>query len=126
MPGPTDKGKDREAEHASFTEQYRHVAERNQATQDESGFRNAGDDETLPGQHEVEAGSVEHQQLLKSYPNATSYAPDVNVVSTPQTRGEVEEEAPPEGEDQEELARYDDESDEDYARRRDAEQREAH
>ena len=52
-------------------------------------FKNAGEDETKPGQTEVEAGSVEHQQVLKAYPNATSYGPDVNVVLPP------EEEPPP-------------------------------
>lgn len=48
-----------------------------------------GYDETQPGQTEVVAGSVEHQQVLKAYPNATSYAGDVNVVLPP------EEEPPP-------------------------------
>jgi hypothetical protein len=36
---------------------------------------------------EIEAGSVQHEQVLKSFPNATSYGPDHNVV----------EPAPPEG-----------------------------
>lgn len=39
-----------------------------------------GYDETLPHQEEVPAGSAEHVQLLNSYPNASSYGPDVNVV----------------------------------------------
>jgi len=52
-------------------------------------FKNAGEEETKPGQTEVEAGSVEHQQVLKAFPNATSYGPDVNVVLPP------EEEPPP-------------------------------
>ena len=55
-----------------------------------SEFKNAGEEETKPGQTEVEAGSVEHQQVLKAYPNATSYGPDVNVVLPP-------EPPPPEG-----------------------------
>ncbi len=46
-------------------------------------FKNAGEEETKPGQTEVEAGSVEHQQVLKAFPNATSYGPDVNVVLPP-------------------------------------------
>lgn len=36
---------------------------------------------------EIEAGSVQHTQVLKSFPNATSYGPD-HVVAEP---------APPEG-----------------------------
>jgi hypothetical protein len=44
---------------------------------------------TAPGQTEVVAGTVEHQQVLNAYPNATSYAGDVNVVLPP------EEEPPP-------------------------------
>ena len=43
-------------------------------------FADAGYDETQPGQTEVVAGTVEHQQLLNSYHNATSYGPDHNVV----------------------------------------------
>lgn len=43
-------------------------------------FVDAGYDETLPGQVEVVAGSVQHTQLLNSYHNATSYGPDHNVV----------------------------------------------
>jgi hypothetical protein len=39
-----------------------------------------GYDETQPNQVEVVAGSVEHVSLLNSYPNATTYAADVNVV----------------------------------------------
>jgi hypothetical protein len=49
-----------------------------------SEFKNAGEEETKPGQTEVEAGSVEHQQVLKAFPNATSYGPDVNVVLPPE------------------------------------------
>lgn len=56
-------------------------------------FVDAGYDETLPGQEEVEAGSVEHVQLLNSYGNATSYAPTHNVVVPPPP----EEPPPPEG-----------------------------
>jgi hypothetical protein len=43
-----------------------------------------GYDVTEPGQEEVVAGSVEHQQVLSSFPNATSYGPDVNVVVPPE------------------------------------------
>jgi hypothetical protein len=50
-------------------------------------FVDAGYDDTLPGQVEVVAGSVQHTQLLNSYRNATSYGPDHNVV--------VPEEEPP-------------------------------
>lgn len=39
-----------------------------------------GDVPTLPGQTELVAGSVEHQQELNKFANATSYASDVNVV----------------------------------------------
>jgi hypothetical protein len=39
-----------------------------------------GGEPTLPGQTEVVAGTPEHEALLNAYPNATSYAPDVNVV----------------------------------------------
>jgi hypothetical protein len=114
------KPKDRDGEHAEFSEQYRHVAERDAATQNEAGFRDAGYDETLPGQHEVEAGSVEHVQLLKSYPNATSYAPDVNVVA------KEEAEPPPEPlPEEDELQREEGESDEDYELRRDAARQDA-
>jgi len=52
-------------------------------------FKNVGDTPTAPGQTEVIAGSVEHQQVLKAYPNATSYSSDVNVVVP------VEEPPPP-------------------------------
>ena len=40
----------------------------------------AGYEETLPGQIEVVAGTVQHEQVLNSYKNATSYGPDHNVV----------------------------------------------
>ena len=49
-----------------------------------------GEAETLPGQTEVVAGTPEHDRVLTSYPNATSYGPDVNVVLPP------EEPPPPE------------------------------
>jgi hypothetical protein len=60
---------------------------------EEPEFRDAGYDETLPGQVEVVAGSVEHTQLLNAYRNATSYGPEHNVV-VPEP--EVPEEPPPE------------------------------
>jgi hypothetical protein len=43
-------------------------------------FMDAGYEDTLPGQVEVVAGTVEHVQVLNSFANATSYGPDVNVV----------------------------------------------
>lgn len=43
-------------------------------------FIDAGYEETMPGQAEVVAGTVQHEQLLNAYHNATSYGPDVNVV----------------------------------------------
>lgn len=46
--------------------------------------KDVGGAPTAPGQTEVVAGTVEHQQLLKSFPNATSYAPDVNVILPPE------------------------------------------
>jgi hypothetical protein len=48
-------------------------------------FHDAGYDETLPGQTEIIAGTVEHERLLNLYPNATSYGPDHNVVFGPPT-----------------------------------------
>lgn len=45
--------------------------------------KNVGEAETQPGQVEVVAGTVEHVQVLQSYPNASSYGPDVNVVLPP-------------------------------------------
>ena len=60
---------------------------------EEPEFHDVGYDETLPGQVEVVAGSVEHTQLLNSYRNATSYGPEHNVV-VPEP--EVPEEPPPE------------------------------
>ena len=44
-------------------------------------FKDAGYEETLPGQVEVVAGTPEHERVLSSYANATSYGPDVNVVA---------------------------------------------
>src|SRR5580765_3812692 len=46
-----------------------------------------GYEETQPGQVEIVAGTVEHVQLLNSYPNATTYGPDVNVVVPPSPEG---------------------------------------
>jgi hypothetical protein len=43
-------------------------------------FEDVGYDETQSHQEEVVAGTVEHERLLNTYPNATSYAGDVNVV----------------------------------------------
>jgi hypothetical protein len=77
------KAKDRAQEQLQFPHSEPHVEDgawsAPEAVQ-ESAFKEAGYDETQPGQQEVVAGTVEHEQLLKSFPNATSYAPDVNVV----------------------------------------------
>jgi glycerophosphoryl diester phosphodiesterase len=77
------KPKDREGQADEFRRQYQHVAQRQiDEQQDEQGnfnFKDAGEDETLPGQQEIQSGSVEHIQTLKSYPTATHYGPDVNV-----------------------------------------------
>jgi hypothetical protein len=48
---------------------------------------------TAPGQTEVVAGTVEHSQVLSSFPNASSYGPDVNVIVPPSQEPE-EPEAP--------------------------------
>ncbi len=92
------KPKDREGEADKFRREYAHVAQRQIAEQqDEQGnfnFRDAGYDETLPGQEEIQSGSVEHQQVLNSYPTATHYAPDVNVVAKDEDSGEGEGEGP--------------------------------
>ena len=53
-------------------------------TEEAPSFKNAGEDETKPGQREVISGSPEHVQLLMAYPNATSYAFDVNIVPAPE------------------------------------------
>jgi len=76
-----------------------------------------GTAETQPGQTEVVAGTPEHEALLKANPNASSYAPEVNVVLPPEPEPEPEPEA--EFEPQRE-----DESDYDFEqRRREYEQR---
>jgi hypothetical protein len=94
------KPKDREGEADKFRREYAHVAQRQIAEQqDEQGnfnFRDAGYDETLPGQEEIQSGSVEHQQVLNSYPTATHYAPDVNVIAKDE---EPEEPPPPEADE---------------------------
>lgn len=58
-------------------------------------FIDAGYEETMPGQVEVVAGTVQHEQVLNSYHNATSYGPDVNVV-VPEPVEEVLPDPPPE------------------------------
>jgi hypothetical protein len=57
--------------------------------EEEVEFRDAGYDETLPGQTEVVVGTPEHERLLNSYPNATSYGPDYNVVIPEPEAGEA-------------------------------------
>jgi hypothetical protein len=54
--------------------------DRRESEKSETGFRDAGEDPTLPGQEEIKGGTPEHERVLKAYPTATSYAPDVNVV----------------------------------------------
>lgn len=66
---------------------------------EEAEFHDAGYNETLPGQIEVTAGSVQHTQLLNAYPNATSYGPTHNVVVPEPEEPPVEippEDSPPE------------------------------
>src|SRR4051812_744036 len=54
--------------------------DRREGEKSETGFRDVGEDPTLPGQEEIKGGTPEQERLLKSYPTATSYGPDVNVV----------------------------------------------
>ena len=58
-------------------------------------FMDAGYEDTLPGQVEVVAGTVEHEKVLNTYHNATSYGPDVNVV-VPAPEEEPPPDPPPE------------------------------
>ena len=62
---------------------------------DEERTPRAGEEEApvepMPGQTVIVAGSPEHEALLKAYPNATSYGPDVVIVPAPEPV--VEEEA---------------------------------
>lgn len=94
------KPKDRAGEADEFKRHYGHVAQRQiDEQQDEQGnfnFKDAGEDETLPGQQEIVAGSVEHQQTLNSYPTATHYGPDVNVKAQEPEPVEPPPEPPPE------------------------------
>jgi hypothetical protein len=124
------KPKDREGDADKFRREYQHVAQRQiDEQQDDQGnfnFKDAGEDETLPGQQEIASGSVEHQQTLNSYPTATHYGPDVNV----KAEEPPEEPPPPEPEVENErretmrtekrgarLTRMQGESDEDFAAR---------
>src|SRR4051795_1379966 len=68
--------------------------DRRESEKSETGFRDAGEDPTLPGQEEIKGGTPEHERVLKAYPTATSYAPDVNVVlpDPPQPPPEEEDE----------------------------------
>lgn len=80
--------------------------DRRESEKTDTGFRDAGQDPTLPGQEEIVAGTPEQERVLKAYPQATSYGPDVNVVEAPPpepppSEGEDEqEEEPQEGEDE--------------------------
>ena len=69
-----------DARRESAREEHKAAVDAQTAETPEVEFMDAGYDETLPGQIEVVAGSVVHEQVLKSYPNATSYGPDHNVV----------------------------------------------
>jgi len=66
-----------------------------EAPDQQSTFKDVGEEETQPGQKEVVAGTVEHEQLLKSFHNATSYAPNVNVVVPEPEPEEPPPEPPP-------------------------------
>lgn len=71
---------DREARREADVEAHRAAVDAQIAATPEVEPVMVGYDETLPHQEEVPAGSVAHVQLLSSYPNASSYGPDVNVV----------------------------------------------
>lgn len=71
----------REARRQEFADTHKAAVEAQ--TVEAIEFEDAGYEETLPGQVEVEAGTVEHVQVLNTFANATSYGPDVNVVVPP-------------------------------------------
>ena len=72
------ESRDRTAERDRAVDAHREAREASEQAVPE--FHEEGYDETVPGQKEVQAGSVEHTQLLNSYHNATHYADAVNVV----------------------------------------------
>jgi hypothetical protein len=77
--------------------------DRRESEKSDTGFRDVGEDPTLPGQEEIVGGTPEQERLLKAYPTATSYGPDVNVVLPP--------EPPPEEDEDEDEADEADEED---------------
>src|SRR3954464_5886586 len=78
--------------------------DRREGEKSDTGYRDVGEDPTLPGQEEIVGHTPEHERLLKAYPTATSYGPDVNVVTPPPPpEPEPEEEEEDEGEGEEEL-----------------------
>ena len=83
----------REARRQEFVDTHKAAVEAQQT--EEIEFLDAGYDETMPGQVEVEAGTVAHVQVLNTFPNATSYGPDVNVVVPPEPEPEPEPEPDP-------------------------------
>ena len=102
--------------------------DRRESEKSETGYRDAGQDPTLPGQREIEGGSVEHQRLLKQYPNATSYGPDVNVVENeepqqPQVDHAKMREQEDEVEQQSEEGRRETETEEEFRLRQEEEER---
>src|SRR3954451_13730462 len=77
--------------------------DRREEEKSETGYRDVGEDPTLPGQEEIVGHTPEHEQLLKTYPTATSYGPDVNVIVPPEPpEPEPEQQDEAEEEDQEE------------------------
>jgi hypothetical protein len=69
-------------------------------------FQDVGYEETQPHQEEIVAGTVEHVQLLNAFPNATSYAGDVNVVVPEPVEEPPPVEPPPEEPVTTQQARY--------------------
>jgi hypothetical protein len=78
MPEANDRAARRDADIAA------HKAAVDAQAVEAEPFIDAGYEETLPGQVEIEAGTVEHVQVLNTFANATSYGPDVNVVVPPE------------------------------------------
>jgi len=68
------------------------MSDRDEEKSGEEVVPNVGEEETKPGQKEIVAGSPEHEALLKANPNASSYAPEVNVVLPPEPEPEPQPE----------------------------------
>src|SRR3954465_8882378 len=79
--------------------------DRRESEKSDTGYRDVGEDPTLPGQEEIVSQTPEHERLLKAYPTATSYGPDVNVVAPPSPPGPdpKDEEEDRRNEEEEEL-----------------------